>query len=574
MLIQITEPTKAKNTQFDDTVAVGIDLGTTHTLVAISKDQQVQVLADDQGHVLIPSIVDMGDVHPLRSFKRFMGKPLVLTGQEEKAHQIAIEASAEVLKIARKRAENYLKKSVDKAVITVPAYFDEAARTATRDAARLAGLEVLRLLNEPTAAAVAYGLDEKNTGTFVIYDLGGGTFDCSILKLEKGVFQVLATVGDVELGGDDFDRALFQLICGQCALKESFACVQPKARQLKEALSTQDNVDFEGTTISRTTFESCINPLVERTLTCVTQALRDAGLAAQDIDGVVLVGGATRMPLVQSKVRDYFGREPLCSLNPDTAVVMGAALQAENLIHHNGTLLLDVTPLSLGLETYGGGVARLIERNSPIPISKVQEFTTFQDGQNGMSFHIVQGEREMAQDCKSLTRFELTGIPPMTAGAARIRVEFHLDGDGLLTVSAHEAQTGITQRIEVKPTYGLSEDDLRAMILESFDHAQEDLDHRRLVEARIGARRLLNSTVKALMLDGDLIVQAERDLILKAVHDLESILDTHDAQAIDIQGKYLDQLCQDFAEKRMNKAIKAALTGARVDDVQQKLQVG
>lgn len=466
MLLQIHEPGETPLPHENDE-AVGIDLGTTNSLVAISRGEKPEIIKG-----ILPSIVTVNGKQ-ISSIKRKMNMPAQLV-----EGKTPVEISAEILKTLKATAEDALGKEIKKAVITVPAYFDDTQRTATKDAARLAGLEVLRLINEPTAAALAYGLDNGSEGVYAIYDLGGGTFDISILEMQNGVFQVLATGGDTELGGDDFDELIGK----------------PNARKIKEALSS--NNEYEGFT--RTEFEKLIAPLVDKTIKICASTLKDAGLNKSQIKGVVLVGGSTRVPLVQKKLEEFFGKKPLSNINPDEAVALGAAIQAEALTKGSNNLLLDVIPLSLGLETMHDIVEKIIYRNTPIPCTYAQEFTTFQNNQTGMIFHIVQGEREKVRDCRSLAKFELKGIPAMPAGAAKVRVVFTVDADGLLTVSAHEMATGIRQEIIVKPSYGLDEKDIERMIIESMQHGKEDMQARLLQESKLEAERLLVSLVPAL----------------------------------------------------------------------------
>lgn len=607
--------------------AVGIDLGTTNSVVAVSREGNPEALRDDHGAALVPSVVYYGtDGHvevgraaqarladePDRiasSIKRLMGRgaadvtalggvraDVVEPGSGETdmvrlriggRALTPVEISADILRALRGRAEAALGRTVDRAVVTVPAYFDDAARTATRDAARLAGLEVLRLVNEPTAAALAYGLDKAVEGIYAVYDLGGGTFDFSLLRLESGVFQVLATGGDAALGGDDFDHAL-----AEQALAERTARGEPgtatagdakialmAARLAKEALSdavqTRLGITLGGTTsvhaVDRESFEQLIAPLVDRTIEICARVLADAGLEPEDVRGVVLVGGSTRVPLVRRRVAGLFGKPPLADIDPDEVVALGAALQAEALTVGSDTLLLDVTPLSLGIETMGGIVEKVIPRNTPIPVSLAQEFTTYQDGQAAMALHVVQGEREMAEDCRSLARFELHGIPPMAAGAARIRVAFTVDADGLLTVSAEEKTTGVTQRVEVKPTYGISEADMARMLYDSLEHAQSDMEGRLLVEARVEARRLLLALEGALATDADLLTRDERTDLDGAVDRLRAMIGATDRDAISAAAQALEEKSKLFAERRMDRGIRSALAGLSLDQLESKV---
>jgi molecular chaperone HscA len=628
-ILEIAEPGQTPLPHAGEaTLAVGIDLGTTNSLVAIARDNRPEVLRDLDGDGMLPSVVAYGSDGSsvvgtaarlalldrpeavVSSIKRLMGRSFediakgeAVGGQLPFAMEPSadgrmvhvavagrkltpVEISADILRALKARAEHALGREVDRAVITVPAYFDDAARTATKDAARLAGLTVLRLVNEPTAAALAYGLDKGAEGLYAIYDLGGGTFDVSILKLEKGVFQVLATGGDHKLGGDDFDNAIVADvmhrtggdIAGIAALKQA----QALARDAKEWLSGHERGEWEFEVggrkaryqLDRPGFERLIGDLVQRTIRTASQVLDDARLAPDEIKGVVLVGGSTRVPLVRREVERLFGRAPLADINPDEVVALGAALQAEALTVGSDTLLLDVTPLSLGIETMGGLVEKVIPRNTPIPAAAAQEFTTYQDGQNAMLIHVVQGERELVAQNRSLARFELHGIPPMTAGAARIRVTFAVDADGLLNVSAEERTTGVLQSVEVKPSYGLSEEEMVRMLRDSMEHGQADMEARLLAEARVEAERVLLALRSALRLDGDLLSQAERNAVDKAVASVEKAVAAPDREAIDDAVKALDAATQDFAERRMDRGIRAALTGVSLDRLAGKLSSG
>jgi molecular chaperone HscA len=619
-LLQIAEPGMAL-APHERRIAIGIDLGTTNSLVAIVKDALPKVLADINGKELFPSVIrylpggrTQGGYEALEhviddakntiiSVKRFMGRGLHDVSHVEsspyefidepgmvKLRTVAgdktpVEISAQILARLRQLAEDSVQDEIVGAVITVPAYFDDAQRQATKDAAQLAGLKVLRLLNEPTAAAIAYGLDNASEGIYAVYDLGGGTFDISILRMSQGVFEVLSTGGDSALGGDDFDQHLYGWVIEQAKLPplapQDQRALLLAAKQTKEQLSHASLASVHltlstGTVVhvevSQTQFFEMTQTLVSKTMTSVRRALRDAHLEVNEVKGVVMVGGATRMPHVQAAVADLFAKQPLNNLNPDQVVALGAAMQADllagNQSKNNEWLLLDVIPLSLGLETMGGLVEKIIPRNTPIPVAQAQEFTTFKDGQTGLSLHIVQGEREVVDACRSLARFELKGIPPMVAGAARIRVTFQVDADGLLSVHALEQSSGVQASIEIKPSYGLTDTDITRMLQDGFASAKEDMQARSLREEQVEAERLLEAVGAALEQDRHLLTDVEHALIRKEMSLLrEQVMVEKDSsqlrKAVEKAAKTTDQ----FAEKRMNASIQKALTGKNVAEI-------
>ena len=598
-------------------LAVGIDLGTTNSLVATVRGGTASVLPDTYGRPLLPSVVrylsnknvEIGfgaqarqaedPKNTIVSVKRFMGRGVKDVAHLESAPydfvdapgmlqlrtvagvKSPVEVSAEILKVLAERAKASLGGELVGAVITVPAYFDEAQRQATKDAGKLAGLNVLRLLNEPTAAAIAYGLENASEGVYAVYDLGGGTFDLSILKLSKGVFEVMATSGDSMLGGDDFDQRVFCWIVEQAKLPplspQDTRMLMVKAREAKESLSFHQNTsiaaklssgEFIDLKLDTETFCSITHTLVQKTLGPVRKALRDAGMKVGDIKGVVMVGGATRMPQVQRAVGEFFQRDPLNNLDPDKVVALGAAMQADVLAGNKPQgedwLLLDVIPLSLGVETMGGLVEKILPRNTTIPAAKAQEFTTFKDGQTGMSFHVVQGERELVSDCRSLARFDLHGLPPMVAGAARIRVSFQVDADGLLSVSAREQSIGIEAGVTVKPSYGLADGDIERMLRDSFEHANEDMHARALAEHRVEGQRLIEATRAAMEVDASLLSGEEMQVIQKAIATLEQLLPSTDHRAIKKAADALNRVTEEFAGRRMDQGVRRALTGRKI----------
>ena len=612
-LLQIAEPGQS-SAPHEHRIAIGIDLGTTHSLVASVLSGKAKVLQDEHSRVLLPSIVHYaadttvyGDdakaylttdpKNTIVSVKRFMGRskadikfqhPYALVGEDNQmpafetvqGRKTPVEISAEILKQLKDRAELNLQNPINGAVITVPAYFDEAQRQATRDAAQLAGLNVLRLLNEPTAAAVAYGLDQESNlahdQNYVIYDLGGGTFDVSILRFSQGIFEVLATGGHTALGGDDLDRLIVKWAKKQLNIDTlddaEYAQFIVAARKAKEALSDVASVELQlldrTLVLDRANFERIIQVALDKTMSVCKRVLRDAKLELNDIHSVVLVGGSTRSYAVQDAVRNVFQKEPLCTINPDEVVAIGAAITANQLIGNtkDGSLLLDVTPLSLGLETMGGLVERLISRNTAIPVARRQEFTTYQDGQTAMLIHVVQGERDLVEHCRSLGRFVLRGIPPMTAGQARIEVTFQVDADGLLTVAAKETTSGVHAQIDIKPSYGLSDTDTERLLLDGFKFAEEDKHLRHLHETKIEAQRELEALTQALKADQQLLASADLDALLHAKQALETQLESNEIKAIEHAVEQLKIHSDAFAAARMNQHIDTALKGTKLDD--------
>lgn len=619
-LLQISEPGES-TPPHEHRLAVGIDLGTTNSLVATVRSGVADTMADEEGDHLLASVVryraqgepEVGvealaqsvsdPLNTITSVKRLMGRgvddirhlgnnlpyefveadsdmPYIRTAAGDRS---PVQVSSEILKALKQRAEAILSGDLTGAVVTVPAYFDDAQRQATKDAARLAGLHVFRLLNEPTAAAVAYGLDQQPEGIYAIYDLGGGTFDISILQMHRGVFEVLATAGDSALGGDDMDHAIAEWIMLQSGINHDadrslLRQLMQEGRRIKETLTQEDHtmasiqsgdINWKGE-LNRTDLTELIDPLIDRTLLPCRRVLRDAGIKIDDVAGVVLVGGSTRVRRVREKVETFFGKAPLSDIDPDRVVAIGAALQADVLAGNKSKvemLLLDITPLSLGIEIMGGMTEKIIPRNSAIPIAKAQEFTTFKDGQTAMSIHVVQGEREMVSDCRSLARFELKGFPPMVAGAARIRVTYQVDADGLLSVTAREQTSKVEAHVEVKPSYGLSDGEVETMLRESFSHAREDIDVRNLREAQVDADRIIENVTAALAADGEkLLNPSERKTILSKLSELEAVRQGDNLKKIKHAISATDKATQEFAARRMDAGMQKALAGHKLSE--------
>ena len=619
VLLQISEPGQSPQPH-QRKHAVGIDLGTTNSLVSAVRSGMPETLADSQNRHLLPSVVHYSEqgasalgyeamdfnisdpLNTISSVKRLLGRgvdDLVMLGDQlpydfveidggmPKINTVSgpvspIQVSAEILRALVNRAEESLDTMLDGAVITVPAYFDEAQRQATKDAATLAGIKVLRLLNEPTAAAIAYGLDEAAEGVIAVYDLGGGTFDISILRLSRGVFEVLATGGDSALGGDDFDNAIAQWLRDEIGMSASLNPMEQRilletARAAKEELTESDQVEIEVLdwhgVLSRQVMNSLIDELVTKTIRSCRRALRDANVSISQIDNVVLVGGSTRALLVREKVANFFGMQPMCNLDPDRVVAMGAAVQADILVGNKSgdeMLLLDVIPLSLGIETMGGLTEKIIHRNTTIPVAKAQEFTTFKDGQTAMAIHVLQGERELVDDCRSLTRFELRGIPPMVAGAAQIRVTYQVDADGLLNVTARELTSNVESRIEVKPSYGLAEDEITQMLQDSFSYARDDIQARALREQQVEADRMVEDLLAALAKDGaELLDEDEIQCLQLSLKELQQVREsTSEHRVLARQIEAVGKMSESFAARRMDASIKSALRGQSLDEIE------